>query len=271
MDKRPANDLLLEKIALGEAPEAAPLSAADEARLQALRDDSAQILSRYPAAQQAAEISRLAERARARRRVAYRPLVWLPTLATAMSLIVWLAWPRSPGLPTRDDSTTGDDVRVKGGGNATQPRLVVYRQAATGAEPLSDGSAAQVGDLIQLAYVPGSARYGVLLSIDGRGGVTMHFPDGPQGSTQLPAASGSAARTTEMRLPHAFRLDDAPAFERFFFVAAEEPNRDRLNPSAVLDAARRLAADRTKVEKAALPDLPPGLFSTSLLVRKDGR
>ena len=80
-----------------------------------------------------------------------------------------------------------------------------------------------------------------------------------------------AGERTEVRLPQAFRLDDAPRFERFFLVTADEAHRDALRLADVVERARRLARDPSQAERAELPDLPMGLQQQSLRVRKDAR
>ncbi|HEX8539626.1 MAG TPA: ActD-like protein, partial [Cystobacter sp.] len=71
---------------------------------------------------------------------------------------------------------------------------------------------------------------GVIFSVDGRGTVTLHAPE--RGLDAMPLApSGTHA------LPQAYALDDAPAFERFFFVTSDDP----FSLEEVLAPARVLA------------------------------
>src|SRR5690606_26378921 len=103
------------------------------------------------------------------------------------------------------------------------------------------------GDVIQLRYHGGGHRYGVIASIDGAGVVTLHHPardDAPPTATALSAESTS--------LPHAYELDDAPRFERFFFITAAEP----IDVRRSLDALRALAR---RDDSATAPlELPAG-------------
>jgi len=96
----------------------------------------------------------------------------------------------------------------------------------------------------------------VLLSIDGRGHVTLHSPDA--GETMATRLSGKG----EVRLPSAYELDDAPAFERFFLVRAATP----FSIATALDAARALAA-QPSARKQSLA-LPPGFEQISLALDK---
>lgn len=262
-------DLQLEQIALGEATPAQPLTAEQQAQIEALRRSSAEILARYPAGPQAEQIAARLAKAQAAPQRARIP-VWLPALAgaaTVLAVVVWTGRDRSQH--PIDPRSGGDTIVAKGGAAATSLRL--YRQAGSQIEPLASGANAQSGDLVQLALVPGPARYGVLLSIDGRGGVTLHLPASDGEPAEISDGSGPSSERAELRLPRAFRLDDAPSFERFFLVTADAAHRDQLRVSEVLERARRLAADRARAPSAELPDLAPGLAQQSLILRKDAR
>ena len=63
-------------------------------------------------------------------------------------------------------------------------------------------------------------------------------------------------------LPHAYALDDAPRFERFFFITANRP----VDVQQSLTALRTLA-QRPDSADAAL-DLPTGLDQWSLRLKK---
>lgn len=156
-------------------------------------------------------IARAREREALRRRHASRGWALAVTAASFATMALVLALP-----------TAG--LRDKGGG---APSLVVYRQLAGegGHEALGDGASARPGDLLQLGYRTGGARAVAIYSIDGRGVVTTH----------LAPTRGAAAN--ERRLPTAFRLDDAPGFERFLLVTGDELAEDPL-----VQALRTLAA-----------------------------
>lgn len=281
MDKPATNatDLQLEKIALGEAKPEGPLSKEDEARLAALRQDNAQILARYPAGPQAQQIAARVAAAQklTQKRAQSRWLLAPGVLGAAATLVAVLWFTRSPHVgPDGPEGPEGPDVILtKGGAPRGAAKLLLYRSRDGHTEPLSDGAAASPGDLLQLALVPGKARFGVLVSIDGRGGVTLHHPSAPAESPSLFAGSaapspGEAGKivTGEIRLPQAFRLDDAPGFERFFLITAEGAGREALSIDQVVAQARSLAADRARAEREPIPGLPSGLAQTSLILRK---
>lgn len=155
-----------------------------------------------------------------------------------------------------DSSETGAsfDVRAKG----QRPVLHVYRQSDRGAQRLKDGSAVEAGDVVQLGYVAAGQTYGVVLSIDGRGAVTLHSPHESDGDTRLAVDAGKHLLDT------AYELDDAPDFERFFFVTSMAP----ISAAEVVAAARAQARDPEARERASL-ELPTGLEQTSLVLRKE--
>ena len=120
---------------------------------------------------------------------------------------------------------------------------------------LADGASVQAGDRLQLQYRAGDRGHGAIVSIDGRGVATLHFPSSPAASTRL-REGGLVA------LDHSYELDDAPAFERFVLVTADEP----FSVATALDAARWLARSGDP-QHTELP-LPASLHQTSFLVKK---
>ncbi len=269
------NDLQLEKIALGEAAPSQPLSSEQAAQLEALRESNAQILARYPAAPQAEQIAARLKDARAQHGAKDRAPIrlWLPVFASAAAVLSLIVWTTRDAAQHGTDPTQGsgssDTIVAKGTSPTSSVRA--YRQGTTQIEPLPSGALVRSGDLLQLALVPGKARYGVLFSIDGRGSVTLHFPAREGDSTQLTQATSPQSEHSEVRLPQAFRLDDAPGFERFFLLLVDEAHRDSLRVTEVLDKARRLASDPSRAQSGSVPDLPPFVEQTSLIVRKDAR
>jgi hypothetical protein len=261
-NKRPVPDWLLERLALGELDAA---TAADVRRRLAAEgrspDDIAaavatsnrEILAELPASQAAAEIRRRVANAAAAERPARRRLaLWTLPVAVAGGLaltqMMWRSQPNEGAV-----SRIGDSPEIIVAKDNPDPRLYVYRRGAGGNQRLKDGASAARGDLLQVAY--GGAGYGVVLSIDGAGKVTLHWP-GNGGGAAL------AVKPGENRVPSAYELDDAPAFERFFLVQAKAP----FPVATVMDAARALAA-QPSARKQALA-LPQGFEQISLALDK---
>lgn len=169
----------------------------------------------------------------------------VPAAAAVLVLAVTSAPPTvAPDAP--------DTVRMKG----LAPSLLVHRKSGAEAETLADGAQVRPHDLLQLAYVAAGRRYGVIVSFDGGGAVTLHLPSSGDAAAALDAQGATP-------LPQAYELDDAPAFERFVLVASDSP----FEVGTVLEAARALAA--APASSNALPlSLPAGLEQTSVVVRK---
>lgn len=261
-------DWLLERIALGELPPAelaaarARLAQEPEglARLARLEADSAATLARLPPVDVAREVLRRSEgaerTARAREAQEARPsplrrfaLALVPALALVALFVVVRPGVEPGGLSGEDP--VGEVTRLKG----LDPQLVLHRQRGEAPELLADGARAAPGDVVQVAYVSAGFIHGAILSIDGRGTVTLHAPEtGAQSASLTP--SGTHA------LPRAYELDDAPAFERFFLVTAHAP----FALDAVLASARALASS-AEARTAPLA-LPTGFEQASFTLEK---
>jgi hypothetical protein len=253
-------DWQLELFRLGELPpdwmrsiaRAAEEDDAVRRRLEALDRDSAAILAELPPRVAGARIRARLE-ASAAPAFSRWPGRW-QGLAAAFALVVisggvallphagGISSSRRPGL---------EQTRLKG----LRPRLFVFRQTAAGAEALEPGGRADADDVLQLAYQSAGHRYGVIVSIDGRGITTRHLPE--RGGQASELVSGAP-----MALSTAYRLDDAPGFEAFYLVAADEPFE-----LAVVQAAA-LKASRTGKPVGRLP-LGERFSQHSVVIRKE--
>lgn len=222
---------------LAEDPDAA-------ARVAALRADDEAILRAHPPARVVAEIHRRLE---TDRRPSRAPLLVFAaaTAACALALVV------VPGIAPRAETEDVVEERGKGG----RPRLFVRRVAGGAAELLAHDASASAGNLLQLSFVA-AGKHACIVSLDGRGGATLHLPEAEDAPTTMSPGG-------EVGLPHAFQLDDAPAFERFVLVTAPAP----IDVPAVLSAARALAREPAGAASSSLP-LPFPAEQTSLLLRK---
>jgi len=131
--------------------------------------------------------------------------------------------PPNPSVATTPGTAAKEQdpgIRVKG-----DPRLLLYRQKGETVEELPDLSPANTGDRIQVEYIAAGKSHGVVLSVDGRENLTLHFPQSPNADTSL-------IQGDPQSLPHSYELDDAPAFETFYFVSANRP----LNVGLVIQA-----------------------------------
>ncbi len=254
-------DWLVERALLGEVPAASRSriaqadAAALAARIEALRASDAAELRAHPPEPALAAIERDAARARVHRRASRRraQASFVAVAAAAIALVMVLR-PRTPHHESRDRGAApagseSETTRVKG-----DLRLIAFRKAGDKAQRLAPGATVRAGDVLQLRFNGAGRRHGLIASIDGAGTVTLHFPDAEDAATDLPL------KTTD--LPHAYALDDAPRFERFFFIADDQP----IDVGATLARLRALAG-RADGDRAPL-ELSSHVRQVSLLLHK---
>lgn len=216
--KSRVTDLTLERYRLGELPEprlrklrqALDEDAELRARLQALERSDAELRQQYPPAWMARRIRLRAEAApAASRRAAFHVKrgwllrLWPVPVAAVALLAVVPALLRSG--PSESERTKGE---VAG--------LQLFRRTATGTEALADSAVAGQGDLVQIVYRALGRPYGVILSVDGRGTVTVHLP----GEGKIAARLRQEEPDT---LAFAYELDGTPGWERFYLIATDHP------------------------------------------------
>lgn len=216
-----------------------------------LRRSDAELRRRFPAREIVPPIVRAAARegermsAESPRRSLRRFLVPAAPLAAAAGLLLFVMLRQAP------------DNRPKGGRTDSGPaRLEIYRKAGASVEILKDGDTVRAGDLLQIAYLPAGKPFGVVASLDGRGTVTLHYPESERASTRL--AAGPL-----VRLETSYELDDAPDFECFYFLTA----------AAELDVREALSriSDSAGMKSGTLEprlDLPPGWDRFAVCFRK---
>ena len=223
------------------------LGASAAGYLAAIAESNADILERYPPVTIAAEITR---RARGivpgpsgRALTSHRMRLGLALAGTAVGVLVVTLWIFGP---------QGALQRPAGGGLRTKgtPALLIYLKDEQGVRRLADKSPVSAGDLLRIGYRRGAARFGAILSVDGAGVVTTHFPVRRGSSTEL----GDGRQL----LPFAYQLDAAPDFERFYFFSAPDP----LDVETLAERLRR-HPDHLK--------LPAHVAQQELLLRKANR
>ena len=273
-------DLFVEKLALGELPEPRAaalrqrLAAEGDERLAGIERSNAEILREHPPEQVAAAVQRRLARLEdaAPRRTGAGWLAWAPLALAAGVALVW--WVGRDGEPAGGGSDPVPVIAkaepevppVKAGGDEGperiylkgDPRLMIDRVQDGRPTRMATGDAVAAGDVLQVAYLANGVQQGVVVSIDGAGVATLHFPASEQGSPVLEQGG-------RVGLPESYELDAAPGFERFFFVTVDEAE-PKLEPTKVMEAARTLA----KGERAQDGELvlPQGWKQQSILLRK---
>lgn len=186
----------LERFLLNELPAARQAEVASAAltdaalaqRLATLRQDNAEILSRYPA------LAHPSAPRVARRRF------WLPAsfvLATAAAALV-VAVVQNP-----------EETRSKG----ETTRLVLHSKRASDLRSLRPLDRVRPHDRIAITYYALESQFGAVFSVDSRASVSRHFPD----------AESAARLQRQQTLDHSFELDETPGVEQFVFATAAQP------------------------------------------------
>jgi len=259
-------DWKLERFLIGELPpeEMARLRREEEKsssfrkRLEALRESDRDILEKYPVASMSRLIlNRTGQSAGSRMREKARTLsrFWaLPALPIAAVILLLTLFPALFDRGDRDQP--GPDftrmTRIKGSGAS----LSLHRKTDSGSEQLKDGDPAHEHDLILIQYQPAGKMYGVILSIDGRGTINRHLPEKGQWA-------GLLEQEGSVPLDFAYELDDAPDWEKFYFVTSDSMFEVSTVIRAALDQARHLSGD-----EAGSLELPDYLEESTFTIRK---
>ena len=229
-------------------------------RLDELIESNNTILKRYPASEVADTISLKLHTKRIRAQNEKKKDSWfyMPLHSPLFTSLAFAALVVSLSLVApqyRVHGVSHNEIRVKG----LQSHILVFRKikGAPGVEALHNFSEANKGDILQLGYIAVGKNYGCIISLDGRGTVTQHFPETTGGSTLL-------VKGKDVLLSRAYELDNAPQFERFFFITSDNP----VDIAVVRNSIETLAQKHGKSSQTDSLDLPKGLQQFSLVIRK---
>jgi hypothetical protein len=230
-------------------------------RVEHIREENKAYNETYPLYESVQDIKRQYAKRKAQleteatQRKPYGKWAFASTLTAILvvgSLLLIFYWSTAPST-SMDSPVFFESTRVKGG----DPYLLIYRERAVGGERLEDHHFINEGDSLQISFIPHGNTYGVIFSIDGRGVVTLHYPYSPFESSQLPGDD-------QTFLDFAYQLDDAPGFERFFFVSSDKP----IAIESILNQAETLAANPFQAQTAQL-NLPEGIQQYSINLCKE--
>ena len=144
-----------------------------------------------------------------------------------------------------------ESTRIKGASY-----IQIYKNVANETLLLSDGSFVKENDLLQISYTALGKEYGTIFSIDGNGAVTLHFPQSEYDSAQL-------EKNGETALSWSYRLDNAPEYEKFYFVTSAID----FSVENVLSYAHTLAESSKNTQLNHL-DLPAGYDQYTITLKK---
>lgn len=153
------------------------------------------------------------------------------SLASAAVIVIAVLF-MMPGILKNDSFKTeyDTDVRIKG----LDSKLIIYRMKGKEIEELKSSDTAREGDIIQIGYIAmDKFRYGSIISIDGRGTVTLHYPESPD-------SHGELTMNKKVLLNKSYELDDSPSFERFVMILSDEP----VDTSGIIKKAKKLAMNK---------------------------
>ncbi len=130
------------------------------------------------------------------------------TFCTLLLLLLPFVWLQLGG----DSITLPEITRFKG----ADASIRVYKKREYGSERLLDSSRVKEGDLVQIQYFnPHDTLFGAIISYDGNGVVTYHL--GEESSRSILLKKGL------YNLDFSYELDDAPHFEKFYFMSSQTP------------------------------------------------
>jgi anti-sigma-K factor RskA len=229
-------------------------------RVEELRRSNEEVLGRYPASWMASEIRRKMEaptsfsRKTTKRvsRLHFWPIPALSMAATVVAILL-LSPPWEWRSGTGEQTVPSIDTRIKG----LDPQILLLRKTETGSERLENGAKARENDLLLIQYEAAGRAFGVIFSIDGRGSVTRHFPlEGPK-AIQL-------TQDGAVSLDFSYELDDAPRWEKFFFVTSDST----FDLDIVFGAAQAMISGVPGAREDSL-QLPPPLHQTIFTLEKE--
>jgi len=268
-------ELIREQIILGETPPSR-LPEAERAGLESIVASDREILATYPAERMKAEIAaRLSKSAQlaksaqpgkkerpntasqtapgrrppltfASRRVLTSIMAACACGAIALTAVA-IRSSRTPDISLAAIAASETGIRAKGErSKGTTPQLFVYKKVENQVALLSDRDTVAPGDVLQLSYQAGTAKCGAIVSVDGNGIVTQHYPDiGDITARLLPGR--------EVSLDFAYRLDEAPGFERFFFITSDMVVSISSFKDALAEAARNAGGADFPIPDALSP------------------
>ncbi|MEW5815133.1 MAG: hypothetical protein AB1798_07015 [Spirochaetota bacterium] len=258
-------DLYLEQILLGEASTQYQDKIQSDgemiSRLDELKISNEDILKTYPPEVMVKRIMskyyETAEKKRSRifEYAHYKKYISIPILAAAVVIMIIGIVPLTKRGISHQNASQAESIRIKG----MRPQLHIYRATGSNPELLTDHTRVKEKDLLQIAYISGGKKYGVILSVDGRGTVTLHYPEKVTTSTALQSDG-------EITLPYSYELDDAPNFERFYFITSDNP----FSTNQILSLVKNESV-KSQMNANTTLHFPKEYEQVSILLKKEGQ
>jgi hypothetical protein len=146
-------------------------------------------------------------------------ILWLKVAAAlVIALGIFSVVVLNRDVATYDNHSASMEVAMADVDNGTRIKgmlasLEVWKKTGDSAVQMVNLGDAYEGDEIQLRYRVPQKCFGMLFSMDGNGTITMHMGEGNKAIELEPGKM-----TT---LPFAYKLDNAPKFEKFFLLTSQ--------------------------------------------------
>lgn len=219
------SDFKLERYLLGELPEKEmrelqERELSDEifaARVREMREQGKRFLAENPFAALDDKLDAIED---SKSSVNGQPnVLWLKVAAAlVIALGIFSVVVLNRDVATYDNHSASMEVAMADADNGTrikgmQATLEVWKKTGDSAVQMVNLGNAYEGDEIQLRYRVPQKCFGMLISMDGNGTITMHMGEGDKAIELEPGKM-----TT---LPFAYKLDNAPKFEKFFLLTSQ--------------------------------------------------
>lgn len=206
---------LLGELSPHEAEEISKLSKSDDIlrmRIQTLQKSNAEFLKAHPAEHVFRDMVYSQRKTGSARGLQIAAMI---TVLLGIMAVAYLKFQPTEIMNGVDEvgSTSGTEVasvRIKG----LPSRFEVWKKTGDSAIQMQDKDFVIAGDELQIRYAVAEKCFGLLFSMDGNGIVTIHI--GQDNNAVELAPQGIKF------LPTAYKLDNAPYFEKFFFLTAGE-------------------------------------------------
>lgn len=133
-----------------------------------------------------------------------------------MLLVVGIVYLNNPGSNSigTDNTSISENPYGPTRDKTVGPNIKIYRKDNSSVVLLHSGDTASMGDQLQIRYSAKGAKYGFIFSVDGNDLITKHLPTENYNAAILNNDSAGIS------LDRSYILDNAPKFERFYFVTS---------------------------------------------------
>lgn len=255
---------MLEQIKMEEIPEETYSGIDLKEKISELHESDRTILDSYSADSMRRivmdKLSASASEKRKNRKFTFKyqwGFIGVPTALAAVLCAVLVLPPflnsrKNPAKSSTPGETTGIE-RNKGAG----AQIHIYKREPYDAVQLYNQSFINGGDYIQIGYTAAGAKYGFIISIDGNGTVTQHYPDYGYNAAKLNSNG-------EVLLNYSYQLDNAPSFERFLFITGN----NSFNTRSFINTLKHLENRKSARTADFLACLPPYTKMSSIVLLK---